>query len=52
MGSFVVVGESSLLDQPEVEVGIANRQPGPVDLLGKPSANQQRNSAPGKQRSG
>jgi hypothetical protein len=38
MGSFVVAGEPSLLrlilDQPEIEAGIANRQPGPVDPLG------------------
>ncbi len=38
MGSFVVAGEPSLirmlLDQPEIEAGIANRQPGSVDLLG------------------
>jgi hypothetical protein len=36
MGSFVVAGEPSLLrlllDQPEIEAGIANRQPGSVDL--------------------
>jgi hypothetical protein len=38
MGSFVVAGKPSLLrlllDQPEIEAGIANRQPGSVDLLG------------------
>jgi hypothetical protein len=38
MGSFVVAGEPSLLrlllEQPEIEAGIANRQPGSVDLLG------------------
>ena len=36
MGSFVVAGEPSLLrlllDQPEIETGIANRQPGSVGL--------------------
>jgi hypothetical protein len=40
MGSFVVAGESlllrRLLDQPEIEAGIANRQPGSVDMLGEP----------------
>ncbi len=39
MGSFVVAGEPSLLrrllDQPEIEVALANRQPGSVDLLGR-----------------
>jgi len=36
MGSFVVAGEPSLLrlllDQPEIEAGIANRQPGSTSL--------------------
>lgn len=41
MGSFAVAGEPSLLrrllDQPEIEAGIANRQSGSVDLLGEPA---------------
>jgi hypothetical protein len=47
MGSFVVAGEPALLrrllDQPEIEAGIANRQPGSVDLLGEPMARKGRN---------
>ena len=47
MGSFVVAGEPSLLrrllDQPEIEAGIANRQPGSVDLLGEPAPRKGRN---------
>jgi hypothetical protein len=47
MGSFVVAGEPSLLrrllDQPEIEAGIANRQPGSVDLLGEPVPGKGRN---------
>jgi len=48
MGSFVVAGEPSLLrrllDQPEIEAGIANRQPGSVDLLGGPGSRKGRNA--------
>jgi hypothetical protein len=48
MGSFVVVGEPPLLrrllDQPEIEAGIANRQPGSVDLLGEPAPPRGRNA--------
>jgi hypothetical protein len=48
LGSFVVVGDPSLLrlllDQPEIESGIANRQPGSVDLLGRPAQAKRANS--------
>ncbi len=42
MGSFVVAAKPEiirrLLEQPEVESAIANRQPGETDLLGKHTA--------------
>jgi hypothetical protein len=48
MGSFVVVGEPSLLrrllEQPEIEAGIANQQPGSVDPLGGPALRKGRNA--------
>jgi hypothetical protein len=48
MGSFVVAGEPSLLRrllvQPEIEAGIANRQPESVDLLGSPTSRKGRDA--------
>ncbi len=46
MGAFVVAGNPTLvrllLDQPEIETGIANRQSGSVDLLGAPAVRKGR----------